>query len=224
MLVELCFLFTAVYQDCKDAYKQGNRKNGIYTLNPDNGTSFQAYCNMTTDGGGWTVFQRRKDGSVNFLRNWSDYVKGFGNLDGEHWLGLEKIHRLTKASSVLRVDMTSYSKAYSKGSRYAKYTFKVGDAASKYTLLAKNYSGNAGNSLGYHNRMKFSTIDSDNDQRWSSNCAIRFKGGWWFNNCLTSDLNGVYAGRRVSSDTNCAWYSFDGWYSLKFTEMKTRRQ
>ena len=213
-------LSTAVYYDCKDAYKQGNHKNGIYTLNPDNGTSFQAYCDMDTDGGGWTVFQRRMDGSVNFLRNWSDYVKGFGNPDREHWLGLEKIHRLTKASSVLRVDMTSYSK----GSRYAKYTFKVEDAASRYTLLAKNYSGNAGNSLGYHNQMKFSTIDSDNDQRWSSNCAIRFKGGWWFNNCLISDLNGVYAGRRVSSVTNCVWYSFDGWYSLKFTEMKTRRQ
>lgn len=83
---------TVVYRDCKDAYEKEYRKNGIYTLNPDNERSFQAYCDMSTDSGGWTVFQRRKDGSVNFLRNWSAYVKGFGNPDGEHWLGFEKIH------------------------------------------------------------------------------------------------------------------------------------
>ena len=209
----------SVYRDCKDAYSKGQRASRVYTLNPDNGHPFQAYCDMNTDGGGWTVFQRRKDGSVDFQRDWNDYVKGFGNPDGEHWLGLEKIHRLTKASSVLRVDMTSYSK----GSRYAKYTFKVGNAASKYTLQATSYSGNAGDSLGYHNGMKFTTKDNDND-RWGTNCAVRFKGGWWFNACHYSDLNGVYAGKHVSNTANCAWTAFDSWYSLKFTEMKTRRQ
>ena len=208
-----------MFKDCKDAYAQNIRKSGVYTLNPDNGEPFQAYCDMTTDGGGWTVFQRRKDGSVDFYRGWNDYVKGFGNPDGEYWLGLEKIHRLTKASSVLRVDMTSYSK----GSRYAKYTFKVGNAASKYTLQATSYSGNAGNSLGYHNGMKFSTKDNDNDKT-SSNCAASYKGGWWFNGCAYSNLNGIYAGRRASSTTYCVWYHYDTWYSLKFAEMKIRRQ
>ena len=165
------------------------------------------------------MFQRRKDGSVNFQRGWNDYVKGFGNPDGEHWLGLEKIHRLTKASSVLRVDMTSYTK----GSRYAKYTFKVGNAASKYTLQATNYSGNAGDSLGYHNGMKFSTKDNDNDKN-GGNCAAKYEGTWWYNNCYYSNLNGEYAGRRASSDDYCVWQQFDYTYSLKFTEMKTRHQ
>ena len=146
-------------------------------------------------------------------------MKGFGNPDGEHWLGLEKIHRLTKASSVLRVDITSYSK----GSRYAKYTFKVGNAASKYTLQATSYSGNAGNSLKVHNGMKFTTKDNVND-RWSSNCAARNKGAWWYEACHSSNLNGVYAGRHVSGYKYCIWHRFDGWYSLKFTEMKTRRR
>ena len=219
MALKLFSLSTAVYKDCKDAYEKGIRKSGIYHLDPDNGGSFQAYCNMDIDGGGWTVFQRRKDGSVDFYRGWNDYVKGFGNPDGEHWLGLEKIHRLTKASSVLRVDVTSYSK----GSKYAKYTFKVGDAASKYTLQATGYSGNAGDSLGYHNGMKFSTKDNDNDRNGGS-CAVAHRGAWWFNSCAHSDLNGLYPGRRASSSHNCAWYHFDHWYSLKFTEMKTRRQ
>ena len=115
--------------------------------------------------------------------------------------------------------MTSYSKS----STYAKYTFKVGNAASKYTLQATSFSGNAGDSLGYHNGMKFSTKDSDND-RWGSNCAATRKGGWWYNACERCNLNGVYAGRRVGSHTYCNWHHFDGGNSLKFAEMKTRRQ
>ena len=51
---------------------------------------------METDGGGWTVVQRRMDGSVDFSRDWFGYENGFGNLNFEFWLGLSKIYRLTK--------------------------------------------------------------------------------------------------------------------------------
>ena len=64
---------------------------------------------METDGGGWTVFQRRQDGSVDFYRNWTDYEDGFGNLTGEFWLGLGKINCLTKEqSNTLRVDLGDF--------------------------------------------------------------------------------------------------------------------
>ena len=128
---------------------------------------------MTTDGGGWTVFQRRKDGSQNFYLPWNNYVNGFGNICGEFFLGLEKIHRLTqKSNSELRVELEEWSGSKS----YAKYSsFAVGNSASKYPLTVSGYSGNAGDSMSYHNGMKFSTYDQDNDV-WDGNCAQTYRG------------------------------------------------
>ena len=144
-----------VYKDCKDAYSRGRRNSGVYTIRPYD-HAFKAYCDMSTDSGGWTVFQRRKDGSVNFYRNWDEYVNGFGDLNGEFWLGLRYINDLTAESTTLRVDLPS--------SYYAKYSsFSVGNSASKYALSVSGYSGNLYDSLSYHNGMKFSTPDQDND-------------------------------------------------------------
>ena len=82
-------------RNCRHALQLGHSVSGIYEIDPRDGLgSFDVYCDMETDGGGWTVFQRRKDGSENFYRNWNDYVQGFGKLYGEFWLGLSKIHRL----------------------------------------------------------------------------------------------------------------------------------
>ena len=178
---------------------------------------------METDGGGWTVFQRRQDGSVDFYRSWIDYENGFGNLTGEFWLGLGKINRLTKEqSNTLRVDLGDFDG----NTRYAQYTtFSVGDNTTEYTLTVGGYSGTAGDSLAwYHNGMKFSTRDNDNDN-YSGNCAHIRHGAWWFNACIHSHLNGPYYHNPVVSLANgIIWRFWKGFkYSLKFTEMKTRR-
>ena len=57
---------------------------------------------METDGGGWIVIQRRNAsmGWVNFVRGWTDYKKGFGDLDGEFWIGLKSIYELTNQQSM----------------------------------------------------------------------------------------------------------------------------
>ena len=92
---------------------------------------------METDGGGWTVFQRRVNGSVDFYRNWTDYEEGFGYLDHEFWLGLSKIHRLTEdVTCTLRVDLGD-----AQGNRaYANYsTFSIGDNSTEYTLTIADY-------------------------------------------------------------------------------------
>ena len=184
---------------------------------------------METDGGGWTVFQRRQDGSVDFYRNWTDYEDGFGNLTGEFWLGLSKIHRLTQEGpNTLRVDLGDFDG----NTAYAQYTtFSVGNSTTEYTLTVGGYSGTAGDGLitdpsssDNLNGMKFSTRDNDNDNN-GGNCAQGFRSGWWFNVCMQSLLNGPYSHNPVVSEWHgVIWYDWKGAsYSLKFTEMKTRR-
>ena len=108
----------------------------------------QVRCDMTTAGGGWTVFQRRLNGSVDFFLGWASYKNGFGNLVGEFWLGNDKLHRLTAADNMtLRVDLEDFDGNIT----YAEYTtFKVADEGDKYRLLIGGYSGTAGDSLQRH--------------------------------------------------------------------------
>ena len=199
--------------------------SGVYIIRPDNLRPFDVYCDMETDGGGWAVFQFRMDGTQDFFLDWENYARGFGDLNGEFWLGLSKIHRLTANDSTeLRVDLADFEghKAYAKYS-----SFKVGASDTDYTMTVSGYSGDAGDSLGVHDGQRFSTKDQDNDV-WPSNCAQTFMGAWWFKNCHASDLNGLYlSGHHSTSAIGVNWR---GWpesgfeYSLKITEMKVRRR
>ena len=134
----VAFRFTGK-KSCADFYKSGQRKSGVYKIKPDSLGSFDVFCDQKTAGGGWTVIQKRLDGSVKFLnRGWKDYKSGFGNPNGEFWLGLDKIHRLTKTKNKLRVELQDW-----KGnSAYAEYSlFAVSREQTKYKLSLGSYSG-----------------------------------------------------------------------------------
>ena len=141
-LFAVVFFFFTVKKNCAEFYKSGQIKSGVYTIDPDgSGASFDVFCDQTTAGGGWTVIQKRLDGSVNFNRGWNDYKRGFGNLNGEYWLGLDKMNRLTKTNrtiSKLRVMLQDW-----KGkTAYAEYDFfAVSNEKTKYKLSLGNYSG-----------------------------------------------------------------------------------
>ena len=83
-------------RDCREVYTRGERRSGVYLIDPGCPAvgAFNISCDMDTVGGPWMVIQRRMDGSVQFgYRNWVHYAAGFGHLEAEHWLGLDKMHR-----------------------------------------------------------------------------------------------------------------------------------
>ncbi|XP_025078920.1 ficolin-2-like [Pomacea canaliculata] len=197
--------------------KLGGGVSGLHTLIQDSST-IKVYCDQDTDGGGWTVFQRRQDGSVNFFRNWTEYTSGFGDLNGEFWLGLDHLHLLTASGPYeLRVDLEAFN-----GTRaFAAYSgFRIGDNGSNYTLYFDAFlGGNAGDSLTDHKGHEFSTQNHGNEL-----CANDWHGAWWYINCFTSNLNGIYTPNSTAPPGDgIIWSSFTGVdVSLKRTEMKMR--
>ena len=171
--------------------------------------------------GGWTVFQRRRDGSEDFYRGWANYVAGFGSLKREFWLGLDHMHCLTSKcpQAELRVELADFAGNY----KYAHYSFfSVGNSGTNYTLHIAGYTGTAGDSMiSEHNDMPFSTKDRDND-RYGGSCATRYQGAWWYKDCHYSNLNGLYLSGQ-DSPSGVVWYHFlNNHVSLKFTQMKVR--
>ncbi|XP_062291501.1 tenascin isoform X2 [Scomber scombrus] len=203
--------------DCSQELLNGITTSGEVEIFPHGklGAPMMVYCDMETDGGGWTVLQRRKDGSVDFFKGWKEYVKGFGDLSGEFWLGLDSLHNLTTMTKMnLRVDMRDGDESV-----YAKYsTFEV--AKRNYRLTVGGYSGTAGDSFSYHNNRVFSTKDRD-PAPFITRCAMSYRGGWWYKNCHEANLNGLY-GIDVKHQ-GVIWTSWKGKeFSIPFTEMKMR--
>lgn len=126
-------------KNCAHIQKSGVRQSGLHTIDPDGLGPFQVRCDMETDGGGWTVFQRRHDANTDFYREWHEYKLGFGNLADNFWIGLDKLHRLTKSGeNVLRVDLLDFDLT----SAYANYNaFKVASEREDYKLSLGSYSG-----------------------------------------------------------------------------------
>uniref|UniRef100_K1Q3B9 Tenascin-R n=1 Tax=Magallana gigas TaxID=29159 RepID=K1Q3B9_MAGGI len=213
------------HKDCADIkMHRPLSRDGVYTIYPAPGTNKTVFCDMTTDGGGWTVLQRRQDGDIDFLRKWKDYKNGFGLAEDEYWLGNDAIHALTKdKKQVLRVDLMKFSREKA----HATYSsFFVDNEANKYKLSIGGFNGTKGlgDSFAYSNSMYFSTVDVGNDKAGgNSHCANSLKAGWWFNKCTHVNLNGLYRKASKKDGSEVSWYHWGNtWKSLKSTKMMIR--
>ncbi|VDI31027.1 collagen, type V/XI/XXIV/XXVII, alpha [Mytilus galloprovincialis] len=215
-------------RDCDDVQSQGYTCSGVYSITLVPGI-VNVWCDLQTAGGRWTVFQHRKDGSVNFDRSWFSYRQGFGGTSTEGWLGNEKLYWLTSSR---KTELLILMEAWDGVWKYASYSeFYINPESDKYRLKVSGFSGTAGDSLmhmmsftspqGGH---PFSTSDADNDA-WLGRCNPTYhKGGFWFNKCGASDLNGHYYSYAADFPDSCNWYTFSkNRQSLKTIFMMVRK-
>nr|XP_008113837.1 PREDICTED: fibrinogen-like protein 1 isoform X3 [Anolis carolinensis] len=225
-------------QDCAMVFNRGKTENGYYRIRPRmDKEPFLVYCDMS-DGGGWTVIQRRSNGKENFFRLWEEYKEGFGEFQSkgdEYWLGNDKIYDLLlRGENSLKIDLMDWHGER----RYAIYEdFQLKNETDHYRISFGTFSGTAGDALSGGsnfdqqwsaslNGMPFSTSDRDNDRFLAGSCAQESRSGWWFNRCHAANLNGLYYKKgkyTASSDNGVVWSTWRGlWYSLKYTAMKIR--
>ncbi|XP_032436079.1 angiopoietin-2b isoform X2 [Xiphophorus hellerii] len=199
------------FGDCAEILRSGAKESGIYRIRLHNSTQdVKVYCDMKTRGGGWTVLQHRRNGSVDFHRSWNDYKMGFGEPSGEHWLGNDIIHKLTSSQEYsLHIQLRDRegNEAYSHYDR-----FYIDKEVNNYSLHADGFSGTAGKTSSLtHTGSQFSTKDRDND-RCTCKCAQLASGGWWFDACGPSNLNGIYypVSSNVLRFNGIKWYYWKG--------------
>ncbi|XP_071162193.1 ficolin-2-like [Mytilus edulis] len=203
-------------KECKDITDPG-----LQTIYLDDHRNMSVQC----EEGGWTLIQKRYDGSVEFQRNWKDYENGFGDIHGEFWLGNKNIAQLTsEGTHELRIDVEDWDG----NKRYAVYrNFSIGAASTKYRLSINDYSGNAGDGMNYFNGMKFTTSDQDNDKHGSTNCASHsyFKGGWWYKDCLHLSKHAMLNGHYTHRNNTLQGIMYKSFIktSLKKSTMKIRK-
>ncbi|XP_075185863.1 fibrinogen-like protein 1 [Anomaloglossus baeobatrachus] len=226
--------------DCSNIWnRNSSATSGIYMIKPKNArSSFPVYCEMSQNGG-WTLIQKHNgEDDLDFFATWDEYRNGFGNLEGEHWLGLEYIYALTHQPgrpSKLHISLGDFDG----NETYAEYnSFSIGNANNFYKLSAANYSGTAGDAFyGFSNipgsnqhGSFFSTWDNyhdkcheecgTSDMKYKS-CSDQYESGWWFNACGLANLNGVWHAppRHLHRSTSVSWPSWKFAESLKFSKM-----
>ena len=179
------------------------------------------YCECAEDGL-WTIIQNRFDGSVDFYCSWADYKEGFGDLNGEFWLGNAMIHQITSQHNYkLKIYLTEWNGER----RHAQYdTYQIADEADGYRVTIGGYSGDAGDSMiGLNNGYMFSTKDRDNDI-WSGHCAEQRHGAWWYGGCTACNLNGMYrynnSGLLIDGIYWTTWNTIDPGMGLSLKETK----
>lgn len=186
--------------------------SGVYKIGIDGPI---IYCDMDTEDGPWTVIQRQTKGDVDFYRPWSDYKNGFGDLNGDFWFGNDNLHLLTNTPKILRLEVVAFT-----GERgYAEYSnFQVADESQNYNLLVNGFSGNITyDAMAYSNNCQFTTMDRDND-KWSGHCGQYTNSGWWHNQCVDAQLNGIY--RKSVVDNQVIRWSYFPDPSVVFQPLK----
>ena len=114
---------------------------------------------------GWIIIQQHLGFTFDWQLPWADYKAGFGSIDADFWLGLEKMHLLTSSQPYrLRVEVQQWSTNLWYSAEY--WSFKIGDESDyQYQLQVSGYSGDAGNGLQHEGDYGNDDDDDDDNER-----------------------------------------------------------
>ena len=217
-------------KDCYDlkCYRVSAGKDGPHTIYPGSADlpNVQVSCDQETDGGGWMIYQRRLDGSVDFERNWTSYKQGFGTIGNdttEMWMGNENVFQILQAYGSTECELRIEATSFDGDSCWATcYPFQMRPESSKYSMtwntVEESMSG-LGQNLDFHKNLEFSTFDAYSCDRA---CVTNFKGGWWFKLCASMFFNGVYIPNKQASGTSIFILAFKGITTLQKSCMMFR--
>ncbi|XP_049535080.1 angiopoietin-related protein 6-like [Anopheles darlingi] len=208
-----------LYSSCKEIPSNVSGTYQIRVRNDGVSVPFEVYCEQRKFGGGWIVIQHRFDGSLDFYRNWNEFRDGFGDFDKEFWLGLEKVHQITRNKKhELIIELKDFNGTYA----YARYDgFELGGEGEEYVLKRLGeYSGTAGDSMSYNKDERFSTKDRDNDQNEELQCVHDREGAWWHFGCTDVNLNGRYI--NADDKKSMYWEDFKKRQGLSYSRMMIR--
>ena len=182
-----------------------------------------------TDSDGWLVWVRRVNNTVRFDCTWDEYVAGFGNPDGNYWLGLNNLNLLTSTANrfKMRVELESLSGQRS----WVEYSeFSVGGSTSGYKLSISGFESDKQSDLDvlalFTNNQAFSTKDKDHDAYGAGSCSSKYGGGggWWYQRCGNVFPTAEYSlGRSHDMSKVLRWSrAFNDTSQLKSLVMKVK--
>lgn len=189
-----------LYKNCKEILQNNpGATNGVYTIDPD-GTGpveeFDCYCDMTTDGGGWSLVLLSNADVTGCPRPYWDEAVNNINLVGTISSDLTSFDLFMGVSywnimgSEARLDMGASPTSLN---HRAYYDFSL-DEGNNYALVMSNESVTIGSTspgmFEYHNGIPLSTRDADHDNS-SGNCStFYYESAWWYNNCWSGSFWG----------------------------------
>ena len=202
-------------KSCKELFDAGQTTDGVYTINPTGTSPFEVYCNMTTDGGGWTLVWSHMLNVSNYPANnlpWTTAITTEPLLSTtissdkqafQVYTGLELWGQIGNGEM-----MYEWATSGKTINQRAVMNATVGNASNNYTLSITSITNTVGTVspglYAYHNNRPFTATNNDNDA-YSINCANNYGGTpWWYGACWSGNISG---GGGQSTHSNGAFWT-----------------